>query len=111
MKDTVVAYVSDTPSTMKPCEGSNKCRNTLTRPLWCMDHCLNLFLKACKDIMLARLSKPKLWLLLLPLFVVSVIHQSASSECRLQVDEALKIAAETVKYFSRNGVPNSLLIA
>lgn len=35
----------------------------------CMDHCLDLFLKDCKDIMQVRLSKPKLLLLLvLPLF-------------------------------------------
>lgn len=78
----------------------------------CMDHCLDLFLKDCKDIMQVN----TLLLLLLHLALYLLLWQVCRSVCSqcfgcLQVDEAIKIAADIVNYYTRNGVANSMLLA
>ena len=49
--DRLVGYVSDTPTTMKALWKQLQKEYPKLTIVGCMDHCLDLFLKDCKDIM------------------------------------------------------------
>lgn len=108
MRNRVAGFVSDTRSAMTALWRMLRTEFPDMTVVGCMDHCLDLFLKDCKDLMAVRS--------FLSCSLVAVLIACSCKNSRmqlrwLQVDEAIKIAAEIVNYFARNGLPNSLLIA